>query len=335
MPPIPALPAAADTALVWGRLRRVSCSAHTPQLRRRETGGEISSLPQFIDGLYGKNLTSTSEVGPTSEVFQESVTISSKMRITTWNVNGLRAAFKNKANQWWEEFDPDVLCLQEVRAQPDQLTKSQQNSFSNKNPIWNPAERPGYSGVATFCKTLPEESITGLGIARFDNEGRVIQSVFPDFRIFNMYVPNGGRDHSRVGFKLDFYQELLEICDQLHQNGEMIILCGDFNTAHQPIDLRNPEDNEGTTGFLPEERVWIDHFLAHNFRDIYRDLYPDREQYTWWTYRFQARQRNIGWRLDYFLISEELVDLVEDVMIHDDVLGSDHCPVTLVLNLDP
>jgi exodeoxyribonuclease-3 len=255
------------------------------------------------------------------------------MKITTWNVNGIRAALKNGADNWWRTFQPDVLCLQEIRAELDQLTDAQQEALKTEDMVWNPAERAGYSGVATLSKQTPKKSIAGLDIPRFDQEGRVIQTIFPEFRIFNLYVPNGGRDLSRVDFKLDFYQELLEICDQLHEAKENIILCGDFNTSHQPIDLRNPDENEGTTGFLPEERAWIDTYLEHGFRDIYRDLYPDREQYTWWTYRFQARQRNIGWRLDYFLISEALVEFVDDVIIHDDVFGSDHCPVSLLIEV--
>jgi exodeoxyribonuclease-3 len=253
--------------------------------------------------------------------------------ITTWNVNGLRAAFRNGADQWWEKFDPDVLCLQEVRAQPEQLTDSQRAALDKRNPIWNPAERAGYSGVATFAKNKPLDTTIGLGIPRFDDEGRVIQTLLPEFRLFNIYFPNGGRDLSRVGYKLDFYQELLEICDQLHENGEKIIIAGDFNTSHQEIDLRHPKANEGHTGFLPEEREWIDIYLDHGFMDIFRELYPDREQYTWWTYRMNARENNVGWRLDYFLISEALYDFVEDVITHDDVLGSDHCPVSLLLDI--
>ena len=252
--------------------------------------------------------------------------------ITTWNVNGIRAAFKNNADQWWDEFDPDLLCLQEVRARQDQLTASQLEGLERKHSTWNPAEKAGYSGVATFAKSPPTDTIIGLGIPRFDTEGRVIQSILPKFRLFNIYFPNGGRDLSRVGFKLDFYQELLEICDQLHAEGENIIITGDFNTSHQEIDLRNPKANEGNTGFLPEEREWIDIYLEHGFIDIFRYLYPDREQYTWWTYRMNARERNVGWRLDYFLISEDLVNAVEDVIIHDDVMGSDHCPVSLLID---
>jgi len=254
--------------------------------------------------------------------------------ITTWNVNGLRAAFKNGANTWWEAYDPDLLCLQEVRARPDQLTNSQRESLEKRNPIWNPAERPGYSGVATYAKQEPASTEIGLGFPRFDQEGRVIQTLLPGLRIFNIYFPNGGRDLSRVDYKLDFYQELLEICDERHAQGENIIICGDFNTCHQPIDLRNARANEGNTGFLPEERAWIDTYLEHGFKDIFRELYPEKEQYTWWTYRGNARERNVGWRLDYFLISDALVSQVEDVIIHDDIKGSDHCPVSLLIDLE-
>jgi exodeoxyribonuclease-3 len=252
--------------------------------------------------------------------------------ITTWNVNGLRAAFKNNADEWWEEHDPDLLCLQEVRARPEQLTAAQRAALEKRNPVWNPGERAGYSGVATFAKKQPLASELGLGIPKFDQEGRVIQTILEEFRVFNIYFPTGGRDLSRVDFKLEFYQELLEICDQLHSEGEKIIITGDFNTSHRPIDLRNSKANESNTGFLPEERAWIDTYLEHDFVDIFRDLYPYREQYTWWTYRGNARERNVGWRLDYFLISTSLVGLVEDVIVHDDVLGSDHCPVSLLID---
>jgi len=251
--------------------------------------------------------------------------------ITTWNVNGLRAAFRNNAHKWWEAHDPDLLCLQEVRARPEQLTAAQREALEARNPVWNPGEKAGYSGVATFAKELPVSSELGLGIPKFDREGRVIQTVLEEFRVFNIYFPNGGRDLSRVEFKLEFYQELLEICDQLHNQGENLIITGDFNTSHRPIDLRNARANEGNTGFLPEERAWIDIYLEHGFVDIFRELYPDREQYTWWTYRGNARERNVGWRLDYFLITDALAEQVEDVIIHDDVLGSDHCPVSLLI----
>jgi exodeoxyribonuclease-3 len=150
--------------------------------------------------------------------------------------------------------------------------------------------------------------------------------------LYNIYFPNGQRGQERVDYKLNFYAHLLDICDTLHAAGETIIITGDFNTAHKPIDLRNPKQNEKTSGFLPEERAWIDKYLEHGFIDIYRILYPERVQYTWWTYRMGARQKNVGWRLDYFLVSEKLAARIKDVIIHEDVLGSDHCPVTLLID---
>lgn len=255
------------------------------------------------------------------------------MQITTWNVNGLRAAL-NKGLLDWARLQPvDVLCLQEIKARPDQLEDSHLHQFGHtfSHLTWNPATRPGYSGVATLARTRPLETQLGIGASQFDIEGRTIVSQYPGFWLFNIYFPNGRHDHARVPFKLDFYASLLELCDQLHAQGQAVVLCGDFNTAHREIDLRHPKANANTTGFLPEERLWIDHYLAHGFVDAYRYLYPQRVQYTWWTYRLDARARNVGWRLDYFLVSESLMPQVEDVIIHEEVLGSDHCPVTLVL----
>jgi exodeoxyribonuclease-3 len=162
-------------------------------------------------------------------------------------------------------------------------------------------------------------------------EGRVISTLHPGFRLFNIYFPSGQRGHDRVEYKLEFYASLLKLCDRLHESGENIILTGDFNTAHMPIDLRNPKSNGKTSGFLPEERAWVQKFLDHGFVDVFRRLYPERVQYTWWTYISNARARNVGWRLDYFLISEALITLVKDVVVHDGILGSDHCPVELIL----
>lgn len=254
------------------------------------------------------------------------------MKIATWNVNGLRAAFRNQTHQWWKVEKPDVFCLQEIRARPEQLTEKQREFFQNVHTLWHPGQRPGYSGVATISQTRPVNHVKGLGICKFDREGRVIHSVYPDFHLFNVYVPNGRRDLSRLDFKLDFYAALLERCDQLHDRGQKVIMCGDINTCHQPLDLRNPKENENNTGFLPRERAWIDRFLEHGFKDVFRELYPERAEYTWWTYRFNARERNIGWRLDYFLISEPLMSRVDDVINHVDVAGSDHCPVMLYLH---
>ncbi len=256
------------------------------------------------------------------------------MKITTWNVNGLRAALGKGILTWVSEFRPDVLCLQEVRSNPSQIDTTQRASLENafSHLTWNPASRPGYSGVATLTNRPPEEIRLGLERPEFDSEGRVICARFPGYLLFNIYFPHGGHDLSRVPFKLDFYARLLELCDELHRSGENVILCGDFNTAHREIDLKNPKENSVVSGFLPEERVWVDRYLEHGLVDVYRRLYPEKVQYTWWTYRFNARARGIGWRLDYFLVSEGLLDQVQDVVIHEEVTGSDHCPVTLLLS---
>ncbi len=253
------------------------------------------------------------------------------MKITTWNVNGIRAAL---GKGMWESLrliDPDVICLQEIKAKPDQVEENQRQ-LDGYDAYWNPAERPGYSGVATYLRVDKHITSFGLNDERFDDEGRVIRTDYFDMVLFNVYFPNGQRGLERVEYKLNFYTRLLDICNQIHGEGRKIIITGDFNTAHQEIDLANPKENSKTSGFLPEEREWVQKYLDSGFLDAFRVLYPDRVQYTWWTYRFGARSRNIGWRLDYFLVSEALMENVSDVLIHEDVQGSDHCPVTLFLN---
>ncbi|HMZ08085.1 MAG TPA: exodeoxyribonuclease III [Anaerolineales bacterium] len=252
------------------------------------------------------------------------------MKIITWNVNGIRAVLGRNGLDWAFKSSPDALCLQEVKARPEQLSAEYRSKLQLPY-AWNPAERAGYSGVATFYKNLPDEIETGMGEPKFDVEGRIIQTRWSGLRLFNVYFPSGQRGHDRVKYKLDFYAHLLEICRLLHAKGEQLIITGDFNTAHMPIDLKNPKANVKTSGFLPEEREWVQNYLNNGFVDAYRCLYPERVQYTWWTYRLNARARGIGWRLDYFLISESLLPRVKDVIVHDEVMGSDHCPVELVL----
>lgn len=252
------------------------------------------------------------------------------MKITTWNVNGFRAVRKKNGFDWLPALDPDILCFQEMKAKIDQVPEDERG-FTGYEGVWNSAERPGYSGTACFFKQMPDEIIYGLGVDIFDIEGRVIHLRYGDLHLFNIYFPNGGEGNKRVTYKLDFYAKLLEICDALHRDNQKIIITGDFNTAHQEIDLKNPKANEKNTGFLPEERVWIDQYIAHGLRDAYRVLYPEAVAYTWWTYRFNARANNVGWRLDYFMVSESLMPAIKDVVIHNDILGSDHCPVSLIL----
>lgn len=255
------------------------------------------------------------------------------MKITTWNINGLRAGITKGLFETISEFSTDVLCLQEIKARPDQLDGAALQTISTLFPyvVWNPAQRPGYSGTATWSLLSPDQTSLGLAAPEFDNEGRVVITQFPDFWLFNIYFPNGQHDLGRVPYKLSFYARLLEICDQLHADGHPVILTGDFNTAHNEIDLRHPRPNSTATGFLPEERAWIDRYLAHGFVDVFRQMYPQRVQYSWWSYLGSARKNNVGWRLDYFLVSQKLAERVQDVIYHTEVMGSDHCPVTLVL----
>jgi exodeoxyribonuclease-3 len=254
------------------------------------------------------------------------------MKITTWNVNGYRAVLKKEFKKSIEELSPDILCLQETKARLEQLTEEDYH-IPGYHIIWNSAIRPGYSGVALYYRDNMsiDDIFCGLGEEEFDVEGRTIKVNFGNTILFNNYFPNGQRGQDRVDYKLRYYAFLLEKCKILHGNGQNIIITGDFNTAHTEIDLANPKENSKTSGFLPEEREWIDIYLNNGFKDAYREIYPGRIQYTWWTYRFTARVRNIGWRLDYFLVSNGFMDQVEDVIIHDEVLGSDHCPVSIII----
>ena len=254
------------------------------------------------------------------------------LKISTWNVNGYRAVLKKGFDTWLQQDNSDVICLQEVKARPEQVEEGFR-SWDGYTPFWNPAERSGYSGVAVFTRINPLEVGYGLEDPRFDSEGRVIWLRFPEFTLYNIYFPNGQRGMDRVAYKLDFYARLLQICDERHKNGENIVLTGDFNTAHQEIDLANPKQNSTTSGFLPEERVWVTKYLECGFIDAFRHLYPEKVQYTWWTYITNARARNVGWRLDYYLVTSGMMNRVKDVVIQDQVLGSDHCPVSLFLDV--
>lgn len=233
---------------------------------------------------------------------------------------------------WMQSEAPDVLCLQEIKAYPEQLSEEQRH-FPGYGVTWNPAQRPGYSGVATFYKEELPIAHTGFGESLFDVEGRVIRTRHLDFWLYNVYFPSGQRGTERLGYKIDFYASLLKVCSGLLANGENVIITGDFNTAHMPLDLHDPVGNKKISGFMPEERACLDRYLEQGFVDIYRRLHPERAQYTWWTYRMMARQRNLGWRIDYFLVSEKLVPRINNVVIHDDVPGSDHCPVSLLIDV--
>jgi exodeoxyribonuclease-3 len=252
------------------------------------------------------------------------------MHLVSWNVNGIRAAIRKGFWQWLEAATPDIVCLQETRVHPDQLPE-EMPALSDYSAFWHSGERKGYSGVATFSRGQPLAAQEGFGRPNFDAEGRVLITEHPGFTLLNVYFPSGRRGHERVAYKLEFYDALLEHCTELWREDRPLIVCGDYNTAHEAIDLARPRENVKTSGFLPEEREAFQRWLDRGFVDVYRRLHPDAREYTWWTYLFEARSRNIGWRIDYFLVTEDLLPRVEDARILTEVTGSDHCPVELWL----
>lgn len=249
----------------------------------------------------------------------------------SWNVNGIRAAARKGFLDWLAQAQPDILGLQETRCHPDQLDAELRRP-SGYHTYWAWAEKKGYSGVALFSKTEPLSVQIGLGIPDFDREGRTIVAEYPDFVFITAYFPNGGRDHSRIPFKMQYKADFLAFCNELRAQGKAVVFCGDVNTSHQEIDLARPRQNRKKTGFLPEERAWIDQAIAAGYVDTYRQLYPDQTgAYTWWANYSQARARNVGWRLDYFFVNQEFWPRVAGAAIHPEVMGSDHCPVSLTL----
>lgn len=254
------------------------------------------------------------------------------MRIATWNVNGLRAALKKGLMVWLAAEQPDVLCLQETRVQPEQLDGEPWRELGYR-AFWHAGSRPGYAGVATLTRLAPLAVCTGLGLDEFDAEGRVVVADYPNLRLYNVYFPSGQRDYGRVEFKLRFYAALLPLLLANQASGRPLVLCGDFNTAHTELDLARPRENRKTSGFLPEERAWVDKYLSHGLVDIFRHLHPgEGGHYTWWSTPTFARERNIGWRLDYFLLTPDLLSSVRACRIQPEVVGSDHCPVVLELS---
>ncbi len=253
------------------------------------------------------------------------------MELYSWNVNGLRAANRKGFLAWLTAIQPDVLGLQETKCSPDQLDETLRQPPGYET-YWASAEKKGYSGVALYARRPPRSVQIGLGIPEFDREGRTIVADYGDFVLLNAYFPNGGRDLSRVPFKMAYCDAFLDYCNSLRAAGRSVIFCGDVNTAHREIDLARPRQNQKSTGFLPQERAWIDKVIANGYVDAFRALHPDRtDAYTWWTYITNARARNVGWRIDYFFVSQDLMPRVAAAEIHPGVYGSDHCPVSLSL----
>ena len=253
------------------------------------------------------------------------------MKLYSWNVNGLRAVVKKGFWDWVADCGGDAIGLQEIKAEPDQLRKKDREP-EDYEAVFNPCgKRKGYSGTAVYHRVKPLSVSFGLGDERYDGEGRCVLLEYPGFYFFNIYFPNGQKDEDRLNFKLGYYDRFLKYAEELRRV-KPIVACGDFNTAHTEIDLKRPKENSKTSGFLPVERAWIDRFVDHGYVDTFRMFHPEPEQYSWWSYRYGARSRNAGWRLDYFFVSEELRDSVKDAWIEQDVMGSDHCPVGLELD---
>jgi len=254
------------------------------------------------------------------------------MRAVTWNVNGLRACEKKGFASFFASADADFFCIQETKMQEDQLSALQFQA-EGYHAYWNSAAKKGYSGTAVFAKQEPLSVMKELPTGGVSDEGRVLTLEYPDFYLVNAYVPNVRRDLIRIPLRMEWEDALRAHLSALDQK-KPVMYCGDLNVAHQPIDLKNAKSNEGNAGYTPEERGKMTELLASGFVDAFRFRYPDRtDAYTWWSYMGRAREKNVGWRIDYWLLSERLKDKVQDVVIHADVMGSDHCPVELQITL--
>lgn len=254
-----------------------------------------------------------------------------KIKLLSWNVNGIRAIAKKGFPEWFKSVDPDILCLQETKAWEEQLDESLTN-INGYHAYFSEASRKGYSGTVIYSKKKPVKISTGIGIEEFDTEGRFVIAEYSEFVLYNIYYPNGKKNEERLKYKMDFYEAFQKHAVKLKKKGKKIIICGDVNTAHKEIDLARPKPNEKTSGFLPEERAWIDRFLDAGFIDTLRMFNKNREVYTWWDMITRARERNVGWRIDYFFISDNLKENISNAFTLPDVMGSDHCPIGIELN---
>jgi exodeoxyribonuclease-3 len=256
--------------------------------------------------------------------------MSDSIEIISWNVNGIRAVGTKEALKWIDERQTDILCLQEIKALPQQIPEDLFDKEYEELTV-NSAEKKGYSGTATFSMLKSDYSSTANHIDTM-NEGRIVETHYDDIVLFNIYFPNGQKNQERLNYKMKFYDDLLIHCEKLREEGKSIVICGDVNTAHKEIDLKNPKANSKTSGFLPIEREWMDKLVDYGYVDSFRYVNGDeKDRYSWWSYRSNARLNNVGWRIDYFFISEDLCESLEDAFILDHITGSDHCPVGIRL----
>jgi exodeoxyribonuclease-3 len=257
------------------------------------------------------------------------------LKLVSWNINGLRAIMKKDFETSVHRLDADILAIQETKLQEHQLTASMRN-LADYRSYWSHAtSKKGYSGVGVYTRQEPLAVRYGIGQPRFDDEGRILELDFGTFVFFNVYFPNGQMSPERLQYKLDFYEAFFAYTSRYKDDGRRLIITGDYNTAHNDIDLKNPKANADRSGFLRIERDWLDRIIANGYVDTFRHFYPDVEKYSWWTYRFKARERNAGWRIDYFFATHNLIENQEitEAFIDNDIFGSDHCPVGIRLAL--
>lgn len=256
------------------------------------------------------------------------------MRIISWNTNGLRATAKQGFfAPLFKEKNPDILCLQETKAEPNQLPEEVRNVPGYFSYFSHPKIKKGYSGVAIYTKEKPREVFYGMGMKKLDDEGRLLGVKLKNYTIITGYFPNGGQGPHRLKYKLEFYDAFLKFIIKLRNNGENVIFCGDVNTAHEAIDLARPKENEKNTGFLPIERAWITKVIKNNFVDVWRNFNPNKKDvYTYWDIKTRARDRNVGWRLDYFFADQKILSKIKDAGMLGDYYGSDHCPIFLEID---
>ncbi|MCL2472831.1 MAG: exodeoxyribonuclease III [Treponema sp.] len=259
------------------------------------------------------------------------------MRILSFNVNGIRAVEKKDFISWMEAEDADMVCIQETKARPEQLSPGLLEIHGKTGKpfyvYWASARKAGYSGVAIYTKTEPL-NVKPLGISEFDDEGRVLQAEFRDFTLISAYFPNSQDGGKRLDYKLAFCGAIMELCQKYRKQKKHFILSGDYNIAHTPLDIARPKENEGNAGYLPEERAWMDEYTAAGFVDTFRHFHPgEGGHYSWWSYRMNARERNVGWRIDYHCIDPAFLPAVTSSAIRTEIQGSDHCPVEITLDL--
>lgn len=256
-----------------------------------------------------------------------------KLKLLSWNVNGIRAIQKKGFTEWLLKENPDMLCVQETKANPEQLSEELLNINGYKSFFSSSIVKKGYSGVAIYTKQEPVKVEHGFGIPKFDEEGRIVIAHYKKFILINIYYPNGKASAERLQYKMDFYDAFLEYSNKLIKAGKKLVICGDVNTAHKEIDLARPKENEKVSGFLPIEREWLDIFFENGYVDTFRMFNSEPGHYSWWDQVTRARERNVGWRIDYFFVSENFRKNVKDAFIMPDVMGSDHCPVGIELEI--